>query len=75
MKEPDILAEIRAVRDAMAARHGGDAAALAREMVERSRAAGRTLVSFPPRPPAPPRAIVSPPATDATETTPSSAVA
>lgn len=62
MKEPDIHAEIRAVRDAMAARHGGDAASLAREMAERSRAAGRTLISYPPRPPAPPRAAVPRPA-------------
>jgi hypothetical protein len=75
MKEPDILAEIRAVRDAMAARHGGDAAALAREMAERSRVAGRTLVSFPPRPPAPPRAIVKPHATDDPAAAGSAAVA
>jgi len=60
MNRPDPLAEIRAIRDEMAARHNNDAASLARELIERSRQAGRVLVSFPPRPPAPPRAERSP---------------
>lgn len=57
MKEPDALADIRAVRDELAARHGGDAGELSRALAERSRAAGRTPVRFPPRTPHPPRAV------------------
>ena len=62
MREPDVLADIRAVRDELAARHGGDAWALSRALAERSQAAGRILVRFPPRVPSPPRAVgVQPP--------------
>jgi len=64
MQEPDPLADIRAVRDELARRFAGDAWALARAMAERSKAAGRRPVRFPPRPPAPPRAAVTPPATE-----------
>ena len=56
MKESDVLAEIRAVRDELAARHNGDAWALSLVLAERSRLAGRTVVRFPPRKPQPPRA-------------------
>ena len=62
MRERDPLADIRAVRDELARRYGGDAWALARALTERSKAAGRRTVRFPPRPPAPPRAAVTPPA-------------
>lgn len=55
MRETDVLADIRAVRDELAARYGGDAWALSRALAERSRAAGRTVVRFPPRDPRPPR--------------------
>jgi hypothetical protein len=58
MKETDVSAEIRAIRDELAARCGNDAWELARAMTERARAAGRTVVRLPPRPPAPPRATV-----------------
>jgi hypothetical protein len=60
MRETDLLADIRAVRDELARRHGGDAASLSRALAERSRAAGRTVVRFPPRPPQPARAIGQP---------------
>lgn len=61
MIERDLLAEIRAIRDELAARYNCDAWALARAMTERSRAAGRKTVSFPPRPPAPSRVVPPPP--------------
>jgi len=50
MKEPDILAEIRSVRDELARRYG-DAWGLSRAMTEQSQAAGRVVVRFPPRKP------------------------
>jgi hypothetical protein len=52
MRERDVLAELRVVRDELAARYG-DAESLSRALAERSRAAGRTVVRFPPRPPQP----------------------
>jgi hypothetical protein len=55
MREADALAAIRAVRDELARRHGGDAWALSQALAERTRAAGRTVVRFPPRRPQPPR--------------------
>ena len=55
MPQTDVHAEIRAIRDELFRRHGGDLWALSRALVERSRAAGRVVVSFPPRPPQPPR--------------------
>lgn len=64
MPEPDVLSHIRAVRDELAARYGGDAWALSRALVERSRAAGRAVVRFPPRVPQPPRAVGVRPAAD-----------
>ena len=57
MREPDVLADIRAVRDELAARYGGDAGALSLALAERSRIAGRMVVRFPPRTPQPPRAV------------------
>jgi hypothetical protein len=57
MREVDVLAEIRAFRDGLAARHGSSAEALSRALAERSQAAGRKVVRFPPRPPRPPRAV------------------
>jgi len=57
MREQDVLAEIRAVRDELARRHGDDAWALSRALVERSRLAGRVVVRFPAREPHPPRAV------------------
>ena len=57
MREPDVLADIRAVRDELAARHGGDAWALSLALTERSRIAGRMVVRFPPRKPQPPRTV------------------
>ena len=56
MRERDVLTEIRAVRDEIARRHGGDAGSLSRALAERSRLAGRVVVRFAPRPPQPPRA-------------------
>ena len=38
MREHDVLADIRAIRDELAARHGGDARSLSRALIERSRA-------------------------------------
>ena len=57
MREPDVLADIRAVRDELASRHGGDAGSLSRALIERSRIAGRAVVQFPARLPASPRAL------------------
>ena len=57
MRERDVLAEIRAVRDELARRHGGDARLLSEALVERSRLAGRVPVRFAPRPPQPPRTV------------------
>ena len=56
MREPDVLADIRAVRDDLAARHGGDARSLSRALIERSRIAGRVVVRYPARVPAPSKA-------------------
>jgi hypothetical protein len=55
MRERDVLAEIRAVRDELARRYGGDAWKLSEALAERSRQAGRAVVRFAPRPPQPPR--------------------
>lgn len=60
MQEHDVLAEIRAVRDDLARRHGGDAEALSRMLAERTQAAGRVAVRFPPRPPRPTRVVGQP---------------
>ena len=62
MPERDVLAEIRAVRDELSQRYGGDAWALARAMADRSKAAGRQTVRFSPRSPSPPRVVATPPA-------------
>lgn len=61
MTEPDVLAGIRSVRDELARRYG-DAWGLSQALAERSRAAGRSVVRFPPRPPQPPRAAIPRPA-------------
>ena len=55
MRERDLLAEIRAVRDELALRHGGDAWRLSRALAERSRlrAGGRAIRAAPTA--APPR--------------------
>ena len=60
MREQDVLAEIRAVRDELARRHGDDAWALSRALAERSRVAGRVVVRFAARQPLPPRAVTPP---------------
>jgi hypothetical protein len=54
MKEPDLLAEIRSVRDELARRFG-DAWGLSQAMVEQSRISGRVVVRLPSRKPQPPR--------------------
>jgi hypothetical protein len=58
MRETNPLSEIRSVRDVLSRRFGGDAWALSRALAEQSRAAGRAVVRFPPRPPQPPRAVL-----------------
>ena len=55
MDANDELAALRKFRDELARRHCGDARSLARELTERSRAAGRRTVRLPPRQPAPPK--------------------
>jgi len=55
MNEPDVNAAIRLVRDELA-RQYADAWALSLALAERSKAAGRSVVRFPPRTPQPPRA-------------------
>jgi hypothetical protein len=65
MRENDPLSEIRSVRDELSRRCGGDAWALSRALAEQSRAAGRVVVRFPPRPPQPPRAAFPKAAADA----------
>ena len=47
---------LRAFRDELARRHGGNAWSLVRELVAQSRAAGRTTVRLPRREPQPPTA-------------------
>ncbi|MGL4461140.1 MAG: hypothetical protein ACRC1K_03230 [Planctomycetia bacterium] len=56
MSKNDVLAAIRATRDELARRHGGDAWSLSAALAARSRAAGRQVVRFAPRRPSPPRA-------------------
>ncbi len=53
MRRTDELAALRALRDEMAWRHGGDPMSLVRELSERSLAAGRELVRLPRREPQP----------------------
>jgi len=62
MPETDVLAELRALRDETARRLGGDAWALARELADRSRAAGRVPVRLPRREPEAERASGKQPA-------------
>ncbi len=53
MRERDVLAEIRAIRDELACRYGGGAGMLSQALAERSRLAGRVVVRFAPRSPQP----------------------
>lgn len=51
MPETDIHAEIRTIRDDLAARYDGDAWSLSAALADRSRLAGRTVISLPSRKP------------------------
>ena len=48
-----VLAEVRAIREAYAAKFNYDLAAIYRDLKEQERKSGRTLVNFAPRLPAP----------------------
>ena len=51
MEERDIIADIRAYRDAYAARFGYDFGAMVRDIQSRQRAGGRVVLPPPPAPP------------------------
>lgn len=61
MREVDEVAALRALRDQIAWKHGGDPMSLVRELSERSLAAGRELVRLPRREPQPLRSSDSQP--------------
>jgi hypothetical protein len=58
MRPDDVLAEIRAIREAYAARFNYDLQAIYRDLKEKEKKSGRKTVSFPPRRPKPVEQVV-----------------
>ncbi|MBA4065204.1 MAG: hypothetical protein C0501_16120 [Isosphaera sp.] len=64
MKDVDIIAEIRAYRDAHAARFNYDIAAMVRDVQSRERLSGRVVIPPPPPPELDPKVPPAPAAPD-----------